>query len=299
MGVRALGAEHLAREDGFHRHVVRQAPGQAQQPAGRGGQAALDLGKAELGRLGDDDQVAGQHGFKAAGQGIALHGRNQRLARRLLREAQEAPPRQAGALALQKALQVHTGAERAARAGDDAHLQRGVAVQLVQRRRHGLGHLQRGGVARLGVAQRHDQHVAAHFDPYRGCHHKFLSVVRRVTWPVSHATGTSVNYSEGRGAGHASRRRGAGFAGPLASSPFPEREARREKGLRGAAPSLPAQAWTSPKRCRLWRLHGGALLRGLLSRRHADGPIQADGFAVEHGVLEDVQRRHRVLAGVA
>ncbi len=42
------------------------------------------------------------------------------------------------------------------------------------------------------------------------------------------------------------------------ASPCPQRVALRERGLRGAAPSLPAQAWTSPKGCRLWRLHGGA-----------------------------------------
>ena len=42
----------------------------------------------------------------------------------------------------------------------------------------------------------------------------------------------------------------------LGSSPFPQRAALREKGLRAAAPSLPAQAWTAPKGLRLWRLLG-------------------------------------------
>jgi len=36
--------------------------------------------------------------------------------------------------------------------------------------------------------------------------------------------------SDGRGAGHASRRRGTGFARPPASSPCPPCAARRERG---------------------------------------------------------------------
>ena len=50
----------------------------------------------------------------------------------------------------------------------------------------------------------------------------------------------------------------------LVASPFP---AKPREGLRGAAPSLPAQAWTSPKGCRLWRLYGGAKRHRGLSLR--------------------------------
>ena len=38
----------------------------------------------------------------------------------------------------------------------------------------------------------------------------------------------------------------------------PQQRSSSPWGLRAAAPSLPAQAWTAPKGCRLWRLHGAA-----------------------------------------
>src|SRR5699024_3317868 len=90
-----------------------------------------------------------------------LDCRDERLAGRALGQGEEAATVDGRALAAQEALEVHPGAERLARAGDDAHEQVVVRVELIEDRRHLLRHGLRGGVLRLGTVEGDDEDVAA------------------------------------------------------------------------------------------------------------------------------------------
>lgn len=96
IAVGAPGREHVAGQRQLQRDAVGQLALQAHQAAGRGRQPALDLGHAELRIVGRHHQVAGQHQFEAAGQRIALHRRDQRLARRPGGQSAKAAPSMLG-----------------------------------------------------------------------------------------------------------------------------------------------------------------------------------------------------------
>ena len=74
-----LGADRVAGERQLHGDVERDLAGQAEQAAGAGDERPLDLGDAERGGGGGDDQVAGQHDLGAAGQRRAVDGGDDRL----------------------------------------------------------------------------------------------------------------------------------------------------------------------------------------------------------------------------
>ena len=109
--VGALGDDRVAREGELHRDVVRDPRGQPQQAAGRGHQRALDLGQAEAGAAGRDDEVAGQRDLETAGDGEALDRGDQRLGRRAFRDAREAAAARVRPLPGGERLEVHAGAE--------------------------------------------------------------------------------------------------------------------------------------------------------------------------------------------
>ena len=117
----ALGWQGFARQRELHDDVVGHPPREPQQrPAGRD-KRALGLGDAHLGALGGDDQIAGQRDLHPAGDGKALDRRDQRLARGALGDAGEATVAELGRLALDECPQIHAGAEKAARAGEDPY----------------------------------------------------------------------------------------------------------------------------------------------------------------------------------
>jgi hypothetical protein len=86
-------------------------PGQPEQAAARRDQPAAHVGQAEPGVLGGDDQVTGQGDLEAARDRGAFHGGDERLGRRALDEAGEAPARQRRPLAGQERLEIHAGAD--------------------------------------------------------------------------------------------------------------------------------------------------------------------------------------------
>ena len=188
----ALGADRLAGQGQLHRQVVRDPARQAQQRAGGGHQPALDLGDAEAGVAGGDDEVARQRDLEAAGQRPALDGRDQRLARGPLGDAGEAAVADVRALAGHERLQVHARAERAAGAGEDAGAQRLVLVEPVERGGDPLGDGQVDRVARLRPVDRDDQDLAVGLGADRG-HPNSVSAGSRS--PRSSARSTSTQSS--------------------------------------------------------------------------------------------------------
>ena len=106
-----------------------------------------------LAPFGGDDQVAGEGDLQSAGDGEALDRGDQRLLGRLLDDPGEAAVACPWTLARRERLQVHPGAEALALAGDHADAEPVVAVELVERGGHRLGHRQVDGVARVGAVQ--------------------------------------------------------------------------------------------------------------------------------------------------
>ena len=159
--MRALRVDELAGERQLHGHVVGDAPGESDQPAGDRHQRALDLGQPEASVARRRHQVAGQDDLEPQRHRVSLHGRDQRLARRSLDDPARAAPLDVGALAGHERLQVHAGAERAAGAGDHPGAELVVAVQLVHRGGDPLGRGPVDGVARLGPVERDEQDVLA------------------------------------------------------------------------------------------------------------------------------------------
>ena len=76
----------------LHGDLVGYPPGQPQQAARGGHQAALDLREAELRVVRRDDQVAGQRDLAAAGQRVALDRGDERLGRGRLSEPPKPRP---------------------------------------------------------------------------------------------------------------------------------------------------------------------------------------------------------------
>ena len=147
----------------LHGDRVRDALRQPQQSPTAGHQSSFDLGDAERRVPGRDDQVGGQRQLGAAGQGVPLHRRDQRLGRRTFGEA-HAAALDDDVLAAGERLEVHARAERAARAGQDPHRKAGIAVEPI----HGVGQAPAdGGVDRvLGLrpVDRNDQNPVPLFD---------------------------------------------------------------------------------------------------------------------------------------
>ena len=115
----------------------------------------------ELGLAGGDDQVTGEGDLQPARDREALDGGDQRLARPALDDAGEAAVADPRALAGHERLEVHPGAEAGAGAGDDAHRQVAVGVELVERLRHPFGHREVDRIARLRAVERDEQHAVA------------------------------------------------------------------------------------------------------------------------------------------
>ena len=109
------------------------------------------------------DQVGGQRQLHPAGQPVALDRRDQRLDRRTFGEPHSAALDD-DVLAARERLEVHAGAEGAARAGHDADRQAVLAVEPV----HGVGQpLADRGIHRvlgLGPVDGDDQDAVALFD---------------------------------------------------------------------------------------------------------------------------------------
>lgn len=135
-------------------------------PSG-GDQPALGLRQPELGVPRRDDHVAGQGHLAAAGERVALDGGDQRLGRRALGDAGEPAALDGGVVAGQEALEVHPGAERPARAGEDADGQVLAGVELVDGRRDPLRHLAVDRVAGLGAIDGDDEDCAVFFGKHR------------------------------------------------------------------------------------------------------------------------------------
>ena len=145
----------------LHRDAVGDAARQAQERAAGRDERALDLGDAELGLAGGDDEVAGQRDLEPAGDGEALDRRDERLARGALGDAREPAVAHPRALAAHEGLEIHAGAEARAGAGDDADRKVALGVELVERRRHPFGQRQVDRVARVRAVERDEQHAVA------------------------------------------------------------------------------------------------------------------------------------------
>jgi hypothetical protein len=110
---------------------------------------------------GGDDEVARQRDLQAARDREALDRGDERLVGRALGEASEAAALDVGALAADERLEVHAGREVAAGAGEDPHLELGLAVELLQAGRDALGEREVDGVASVGPVQRDDEDAVA------------------------------------------------------------------------------------------------------------------------------------------
>ncbi len=103
-----------------------------------------------------DDEVAGQHDLEAAPEGGALHGGDQGLAASPPYEAVLAAP---GRDVVAARGQVAAGAEHLPGAGEDAHPQLVVVVELVERIVELVGHGAVDGVALRRPLHRDHEHV--------------------------------------------------------------------------------------------------------------------------------------------
>ncbi len=121
----------------------------------------LASGMPSLRSVGGDDQVAGQRDLHPARHGEPLDRCDQRLARTLLRDAREALLGEERQLALHEGLEVHAGAERPARAGEDPEPQLVGRVEVLYGICEALGHGAIDRVAGLGPVDRDDQDVVA------------------------------------------------------------------------------------------------------------------------------------------
>src|SRR6185312_15391878 len=90
---------------------------------------------------GGDEHVAGQRDLEPSRDRVTLQGGDDRLDRRLLDDAGETAAGDRGALTGQERLEVHTRAERPARAGDHPGHQGDVVVEPVHGRADGDGGL--------------------------------------------------------------------------------------------------------------------------------------------------------------
>src|SRR6266700_3452714 len=131
--------------------------GLPQQAARPGHQPAPDLRQAESRLLAGDYQVAGEHQLEAAGQRVAFDGRDHGLDRRLLGYAAEAASRSDRRVPGQEPFQVHSGAERAARAGQHQHADVAAGVELLDRRGDAACDVAVDRVPRLRAVDRDDR----------------------------------------------------------------------------------------------------------------------------------------------
>ena len=130
--------------------------------APRGGEdRALGLGDAHFGALGSDDQIAGERDLEATGEREALDRGDQRLTRGALGDAREAAVAVPGGLALDERAEIHARAEEAAGAGEHAHRQAVVGVELLERVADAFGERRVDGVSHLGPVERDQEDVAA------------------------------------------------------------------------------------------------------------------------------------------
>src|SRR5499433_3072648 len=133
--VSLLGRHVTAGEDVAHGDLVRDHAGQAMDATGAGHEAHAGLGQAEAGGVGGDDDVAGQRHLETAAERVAVDGGDDGLpVGRAVGEAAEAALGHAYHVAAMlggEAQVVACGEGLVAGAGEDAHPQIGIALEVV------------------------------------------------------------------------------------------------------------------------------------------------------------------------
>ena len=127
------GRNRLAGEQHLEGDVVGDPLRQTDDAALPGDEAPLHLGQPEFRVLRRDDQVAGQRHLEATAERPSFDGRDERLAHHGLGEPAESTTGKDWGLPVRERLQVHARAERPAGAGEHAHRQRRIGIQLIQR----------------------------------------------------------------------------------------------------------------------------------------------------------------------
>ena len=153
------GVHHAAGERHFHGLGFAHSAGQALRTPGTGNHAQLDLGLAEFGVVGGDDEVTQHSQLAAATQGETGDGGNHRLA-----DAAHRLPVAGDVVALvhigkavgRHAADIGTRRKRFFAAGDDQATQRRVGVISLQRVAQLVHQLIVQGIELLGTVQRHD-----------------------------------------------------------------------------------------------------------------------------------------------
>jgi hypothetical protein len=176
-----LGGPRGVDEVAGEQQLQRERPGyplrQQQRAARARHQAALDLGDAEPGQRARHHQVAGEQQLESPGQRPALGRADQRLARRGLGDAAQPAAGEGRRLALEERLEVHARGERAARAGEHAHPQVFVCVQLVGRVADSGRDRPVQGVAGLRPVDDDDLHRAMALDQHLVAHPCFSALL--------------------------------------------------------------------------------------------------------------------------
>src|SRR4051812_33254864 len=162
--VAALGADRITGQGQLHRGALRDAPRQTQERAAGGHERPLHLRDPELRRATGHDQVARERHLQPAGHGEPLDRRDQRLARRALRDSREAAVTHVRGLALHECLEVHAGAEPTAGAGEHPDTQAVVVVELLERGGDPFGQRAVHGVTGVRTVQRDDLDAAVALD---------------------------------------------------------------------------------------------------------------------------------------
>ena len=168
-----VSASSIATRSGIWSGSIITPPAAATSPR-------LASGMPNLASLVRHHEIAGDHQLQPACQRVPLDRGDQRLGGRLLDDPAEAAPLDARAFAAQETLEVHSRAERAPRAGEDAHTQIVLGIELVHRRRDPLGRGLGHRVLRLGPVYGDDQHAVTNL-AQDFVHHLFHS---RCLWKL-------------------------------------------------------------------------------------------------------------------
>ena len=153
----------LCRECHAHRDGIGQHTGKTQQRARSSEQTHADLGNAELGSLGRDDEITREGNLHATGQRETFNSCDHRLLRRSLGDPGKASVGGVGEFACGKIFEVHPGAETATVAGKNATRDVRVGIHFFHGSREFLSELLVHGVHGVGTVQGHDLDLAPHF----------------------------------------------------------------------------------------------------------------------------------------
>ena len=126
------GRNRLAGEQHLEGGVVGDSLRQADDAALPGDESPFHFGETEFGVLRRDDQVGGQHHFESAAQRPSFDGRDEWFAYHRLGEPAESTTGKDRGLPVRERLRDPAGAECSAGAGEDAHRQCRVGVQLIE-----------------------------------------------------------------------------------------------------------------------------------------------------------------------